>query len=216
MTPERYFKFRRVLERRQPDLTVIADQLHKGRNMAAIRRTCDAMGVPEMHAVIPEGFRQKRFAGTTQGTHKWVNLVKHRSLTSCIEQVRTQAMQLCVADLSAKAVDYRQVDFTRPTAIVMGAELAGPSDEMLAEADVHFYVPMMGLVESLNVSVACALILSEAIRQRESAGLLNKPQYTEEEIQHIAFEWGYPKLKRYYQWKKLPYPEIDEQGQLIG
>lgn len=88
MTPERYSKFRRVLERRQPDLTVIADQLHKGRNMAAIRRTCDAMGVPEMHAVIPKGFKQKSFAGTTQGTHKWVNLIKHHSLNQCIAAIK--------------------------------------------------------------------------------------------------------------------------------
>lgn len=215
MTPERYLKFRRVLERRQPDLTVIADQLHKGRNMAAIRRSCDAMGVPEMHAVIPEGFKQKRFAGTTQGTHKWVNLIKHRSLGQCIDAIKSQSMQLCVADLSEHSIDYRKVDFTKPTAILMGAELAGVSEEAVEQADVHFHVPMLGLVESLNVSVACALILSEAIRQREAAGLLDSPRYTEEQIQEKAFEWGYPKIRRYYQWKKLPYPEIDDQGQLL-
>lgn len=215
MTPERYQKFRRVLEKRQPDLTVIADQIHKGRNMAAIRRTCDAMGVPEMHAVVPEGFKQKRFAGTTQGTHKWVNLVKHRTLGTCIELVRSRSMQLCVADLSEDSIDYRQVDFTRPTAILMGAEIDGVSEAAMEVADIHFQVPMLGLVESLNVSVACALLLSEAIRQRQVAGMLDQPRLTEEEMKSIAFEWGYPKLKRYYQWKKLPYPEIDDQGQLI-
>ena len=215
MSPERYQKFRRVLEKRQPDLTVIADQLHKGRNMAAIRRTCDAMGVPEMHAVLPQGFKQKRFAGTTQGTHKWVNLVKHRSLPACIDQVRAQGMQVCVADLAEQSVDYRAVDFTKPTAILMGAEVTGVSEQALASADVHFNVPMLGLVESLNVSVACALILSEAIRQRQHAGMLDKPMYSEQQIKRIAFEWGYPKLKRYYQWKKCAYPEIDDRGQLI-
>lgn len=183
--------------------------------MAAIRRTCDAMGVPEMHAVVPEGFKQKRCAGTTQGTHKWVTLVKHRSLQSCIDVAREQSMQLCVADLSEQSIDYRQVDFTRPTAIIMGAELVGVSEEAMAAADVHFQIPMLGLVESLNVSVACALILSEAIRQRQLAGQMDQPKYTEEQIQKMAFEWGYPKMKRYYQWKKLPYPSIDDQGQLL-
>ena len=215
MTPERYAKFRRVLERRQPDLTVIADQLHKGRNLAAIRRTCDAMGVPKMHAIIPEDYQQKCFAGTTQGTHKWVDLEKHRTLDACLESVRAQSMQLCVADLSEQSIDYREVDFTQPTAILMGAEVMGVSDQALEQADVHFHVPMLGLVESLNVSVACALILAEALRQREAAGMLNKPVYSEEQIKSKAFEWGYPKLKRYYQWKKLPYPEIDDQGQLL-
>lgn len=124
-------------------------------------------------------------------------------------------MQLCVADLSENSIDYREVDFTQPTAILMGAELTGVSDEALSQADTHFYVPMLGLVESLNVSVACALILSEAIRQREAAGFLDKPGYTEEQIREKAFEWGYPKIKRYYQWKKLPYPKIDDQGQLL-
>lgn len=215
MTPERYQKFRQVLQKRQPDLTVIADELHKGRNMAAIRRTCDAMGVPEMHAIIPEGFKQKRFAGTTQGTHKWVRLTKHRHLQDCIQSLRKQSMQVCVADLSEQSVDYRQVDFTKPTAILMGAEVTGVSDAALAAADVHFHVPMLGLVESLNVSVACALILSEAIRQRELAGMLDYSRYSEQEIQHFAFEWGYPKIQRYYQWKKLPYPKLDDQGRLL-
>jgi len=215
MKPERYQKFRRVLEMRQPDLTVIADQLHKGRNMAAIRRTCDAMCVPEMHAIIPEGFKQKRFAGTTQGTHKWVKLIKHRSLQSCTDLLKAKGMQLCVADLSAQSIDYREVDFTKPTAILMGAEVDGVSDQAKNAADVHFHVPMYGLVESLNVSVACALLLSEAIRQRKDKGMLSMPRYSEEEIKAMAFEWGYPKLQRYYQWKKLPYPEIDDQGQLV-
>lgn len=215
MSPERYQKFRRVLELRQPDLTVIADQLHKGRNMAAIRRTCDAMCVPEMHAVIPAGFKQKRFAGVTQGTHKWVGLIKHRSLQSCIDTVKLKNMQLCVADLSIGSVDYREVDFTKPTAILMGAEVDGVSEEAKNAADVHFHVPMYGLVESLNVSVACALLLSEAIRQRKFKGMLDNPRYSEQELKSLAFEWGYPKLKRYYQWKKLSYPEIDDQGQII-
>lgn len=215
MTPQRYRKFRAVLEKRQPDLTVIADCVHKGRNIAAIRRTCDAMGVPKMHAVIPEGFQQKRFAGTTQGTHKWVELQKHRSLESCLDAVKKQDMQLCVADLSAESIDFREVDFTRPTAILMGAEIAGPSEPAKASADIHFHVPMLGLVESLNVSVACALILAEAIRQRQEKGMLDTPSLPESEIKRLAFEWGYPKLKRYYQWKQLPYPKIDDEGQLV-
>jgi tRNA (guanosine-2'-O-)-methyltransferase len=215
MTPQRYRKFRAVLEKRQPDLTVIADHIHKGRNMAAIRRTCDAMGVPKMHAILPEGFEQKRFAGTTQGTHKWVELVKHRSLESCLDEVKGQGMQLCVADLSAQSVDYREVDFTQPTAILMGAEIVGPSEQAKARADIHFHVPMLGLVESLNVSVACALILDEAIRQRQSKGMLDTPSMSESEMKRLAFEWGYPKLKRYYQWKQLPYPDMDDEGQLI-
>ncbi|MEQ9567544.1 MAG: tRNA (guanosine(18)-2'-O)-methyltransferase TrmH, partial [Pseudomonadales bacterium] len=96
-----------------------------------------------------------------------------------------------------------------------GAEISGPSEPAKASADIHFHVPMLGLVESLNVSVACALILAEAIRQRQAKGMLDTPSMPESEIKRLAFEWGYPKLKRYYHWKQLPYPEIDDEGQLI-
>jgi len=215
MTPERYAKIRAVLERRQPDLTVVADQIHIGRNLAAIRRSCDAMGVPEMHAVVPPGFKQKRFAGTTMGTHKWVRLHKHSSFESCLSVIKSQGMQVASADVSTDAVDFRRVDFTKPTAIILGAEVDGLTEEGRNAADVNFTIPMLGMVESFNVSVAFALVLAEAIRQREAAGMIGQPAYSEAEIERIAFEWGYPKLHRYYAWKGLPYPKLDEQGQLV-
>lgn len=215
MTPERYKKILSVLERRQADLTVVVDRLHIGRNLAAIRRTCDALGVGVLHAVVPEGFQQKRFAGTTMGSHKWVELKRHRSASAAISDMRANGMQVLAADVGARAQDYRTLDFTQPTAILMGAEVDGLSEEASDMADGFFSVPMLGMVESFNVSVACALILSEAMRQRAEKGLLEKPSLPRDEIARLAFEWGYPKLKRYYQGKGLPYPSLDEYGQIV-
>ena len=215
VTPKRYQKILSVLYKRQADLTVVVDRLHIGRNLAAIRRTCDAMGVGTLHAVVPEGFQQKRFAGTTMGSHKWVELCRHRTTLEAFSVIREEGMQILAADVSASALDYRSVDFTRPTAIIMGAEVDGVSQEAQAMADGFLSLPMLGMVESFNVSVACALVLSEAMRQRREKGMLDEPSLPKEEIDRLAFEWGYPKLKRYYQGKKLPYPALDHEGQLI-
>lgn len=215
MTPERYQKILAVLSKRQPDLTVIVDRLHIGRNLAAIRRSCDAMGVGVLHAVVPEGFQQKRFAGTTMGTHKWVELKRHSSSSEAISLVKSQGMRVLAADVGPQAIDYREIDLTAPTAIIMGAELDGIHDDTASLVDGFFSIPMIGMVESFNVSVACALLLSEAIRQRELAGMLAQPRLSNDEIARLAFEWGYPKLKRYYQWKGLEYPPLDEEGKLI-
>lgn len=215
MTPERYQKILAVLAKRQPDLTVVVDRLHIGRNLAAIRRTCDAMGVGKMHAVVPHGFQQKRFAGTTMGSHKWVELMKHRSVFEAVTEVKAQGMRVLAADVGQSVPDYRDVDLTQPTAILMGAEVDGISEESAGLVDGFFSVPMLGMVESFNVSVACALILSEAMRQRAKKGMLDSPRLPPEEISRLAFEWGYPKLKPMYQAKNMPYPQLNELGELV-
>ena len=97
----------------------------------------------------------------------------------------------------------------------MGSELFGVCEESMQEVDSYIYIPMRGLVESLNVSVAFALILSEACRQRQEAGMFDTSRLSEEEMQRLIFEWGYPKLKPYYQAKGLPYPALDSNGQII-
>ena len=215
MTPERHQKILDVLKLRQPDLTVIADSVHKGRNIAAIRRSCDAMGVGDMHAVIPDDFEQRRFAGTTMGSHKWVRLHQYDNITEAVSRVKQNGMKVVAAQLGEGAKDFREIDFTQPTAILMGAEISGVSDDGIALTDEIFSIPMLGMVESYNVSVACALILNEAIRQRIHAGQLEQVKLSESEIQTLIFEWGYPKLASFYSARSMPYPALDEQGQLI-
>ncbi len=215
MTPERYHKIRQTLELRQPDLTLLTDQVEKGNNIAAMRRSCDAFAVGEMHAVVAEDYLPRRHAGITAGTHKRVRLFHHKTLQQPITELRARGMRIVATDLSDQAVDYQEYDFTQPTAILMGSELFGVSDEARQFADDFIHIPMRGLVESLNVSVAFALILSEACRQRQKAGMFDSPRLTKQEIDQLAFEWGYPRLKTHYQGKGLPYPELDDEGQII-
>lgn len=215
MTPQRYQKIRSVLERRQPDLTLITDEVHKGQNLAALRRTCDALGVGNMHAVIPAGTPNKRHAGIAAGTHKWVQLHKHENMTDAANYVRSQGMAIVATSLDPQAIEFQEFDFTRPVAIVMGAEREGISHTTQEMADYQIRIPMLGMVESFNVSVAFALVLMEACRQRRAAGLYDQPRLPESEIERLTFEWSYPKLKHLYQQRHLPYPALDENGQII-
>lgn len=211
MTPERFAKLKAVLDRRQPDLTVLAEDVHKSHNIAAILRTCDAVGIPELHAVSPGGAfpRHRMVSG---GSRKWVRVRLHRDVEGAVDHLHSSGFQVVAAHLSGESSDYRDWDFTRPTAVLLGAELLGVSGRAAALADRHLVVPMRGLVESLNVSVAAAVILYEAARQREAAGLYDRCRLDADAYRGILFEWSYPAAARLCREKGLPYPALDAEG----
>jgi tRNA (guanosine-2'-O-)-methyltransferase len=213
MTPARFERLQRVLRQRQPDLTIFADGVHKPHNISAILRTCDAVGISRLHAVSPSG-DVKRHHMMTGGSKRWVDIVVHASSEAGLHALRGDGWQIGVADATDDAVDYRDVDFTRRIAIVMGAELLGPSEAARAAADLAITIPMHGLVESLNVSVAAAVILFEAERQRKSAGLYARCRLDEAEYRKTLFEWAQPDVARKCRERGLPYPELTEGGDL--
>ncbi|WP_298448293.1 tRNA (guanosine(18)-2'-O)-methyltransferase TrmH [uncultured Marinobacter sp.] len=215
MTPERLARIKQVLNTRQPDLTVLTDQVHKPRNLSAILRTCDAFGLANMHVVWPkEGFRA--FRKTAGGSFKWVTPHTHRTMDEAIAHLKGQGQKIYAAQLSDRAIDYRSADFTVPCTVIMGNEVDGVSAEAAEQADEHIVIPMMGMVESLNVSAACAIILSEAQRQRKEAGLFDNRRIRDEEYNRLLFSWCQPVVKRYCDDRNLPYPPINhETGELI-
>ena len=130
MTPERLARLRKVLDQRQPDLVMVTDFVHKQRNLSAIVRNCDAVGIMRVFAAIgDEDYRA--FRGTTMGSHRWVTVTPSSDLDEALTPLEEQGLQTVAAHLDASAVDYREVDYTRPTAIVMGAERAGLDRECL-------------------------------------------------------------------------------------
>ena len=213
MTPERKQKLLGVLQRRQPDLTLIADRVHKPRNVAALVRNADAVGIHQIHCIAPkEGYR---FRGTTQGSDRWVSTVNHESFSEAIDAVRAKGMKIYAAHFSERAVDYRQVDYTQPCAILMGAEKYGVSDQAAEQADEHILIPMMGMVSSLNVSTAAGIILVEAQQQRMKAGLYDQQRLSDVEVAQKLFEWGHETLVQYCHQKGLEYPPYDSEGEMI-
>ncbi|AWQ50237.1 MAG: tRNA (guanosine(18)-2'-O)-methyltransferase TrmH [Serratia marcescens] len=217
MSPERYARICEMLATRQPDLTVCLEQVHKPHNVSAIIRTADAVGVHQVHAVWPTT-RMRTLVSSAAGSNSWVSVKTHRSIGDAVGHLKAQGMQILATNLSARAVDFREVDYTRPTCVLLGQEKTGITEEALALADQDIVIPMIGMVQSLNVSVASALILYEAQRQRQNAGLYRRDNsmLDEEEQQRLLFEGGYPVLANVAKRKGLPRPQIDEQGQVVA
>lgn len=188
MTPERKARIQAVAARRQPDLTVFMERVHKPHNVAAILRTCDAVGVMRAHAV-PPNHGIPALNHTAQGAQRWVELIRHRNATDGLKELREAGFRLYAAHFSDQAVDFREPDYTIPCAIVMGTEKFGVSSEALAEVDQEVIIPMLGMTQSLNVSVATALILFEAQRQRQAAGMYEPRSLDESPCKELSEHW---------------------------
>ena len=214
MTPARYHRICEVLDRRQPDLSLILEGVHKPHNLSAIQRTADAVGVLEMHAVSPDRpYRSRK--GTAMGSQKWVRVHNHATTAGAVDTLQARGFQVVAAHLSERACDFRRIDYSRPTAILMGTEKYGVSEAALALADAEITIPMAGMVASLNVSVAAAVILYEAQRQRELAGCYDQPRLAPGLRDELLFRWGYPRLAQRYDSLELPYPRIGDDGALL-
>lgn len=214
MTPERYRRIRDTLDCRQPDLTVIMDGVHKPHNIAAILRTCDAVGIPEVYSVLPDN-RARMGARTAAGSQGWVVPRQYEDGVSAIEDLQGRGVQVLAAHLSERAVSYRRVDYTKPTALLLGTERNGVKPASAAAVDKHVVIPMVGMVASLNVSVAAAIILAEASEQRRVAGLYDQPRLPAGRYRSLLFQWGYPRLAALCDTYGVPYPDLDEDGQVL-
>ena len=217
MTPQRYVRIKEMLNCRQPDLTICMEQVHKPHNVSAVIRTADAVGVHEIHAIWPTS-RMKTLVSSAAGSNSWVQVKTHRNIGDAVGHLKAEGMQVLATHLSEHAVDFREIDYTRPTCILLGQEKTGITAEALKLADRDIIIPMTGMVQSLNVSVASALILYEAQRQRQIAGMYQREDspLDEEEQQRLLFEGGYPVLARVAKRKGLPRPYIDHQGQIVA
>lgn len=213
MSARRYRRIMETLHRRQPDLTVVMEGVHKNHNLAAIARTCDAVGIGEIHGVSsePNVYLGRKAAS---GTAKWVDLYQHESVKSVCAMLRERGFCIIAADVGLNVADYRSLDYTQPTAILVGSELDGLTSSAANEADERVNVPMLGMVESLNVSVATALILYEAMRQREVGGFYEKCSLDGEAIKARAFEWMHPEVADYCRRQGRAYPAIDDEGNI--
>lgn len=215
MTPRRFRRLRQVLDRRQPDLTVVLENVHKPHNFSAIVRTADAVGIFAAHAVTADGTLPVAEA-VSQGTRRWMRVRTHASLYEAFDALRDAGLQVLAAHPAAGAVDFRAADYTRPTAILLGQEKDGVTPEAAARADGWVMVPMRGMVASLNVSVAAAVLLYEAERQRAAAGMYDQRRLDDETYRRTLFEWAYPGHAERCRRAGVGYPELGEDGEILG
>ena len=170
ISERRLERMQTVLRQRQPDLTVVLENVHDPHNISAVLRSCDAVGVSRVHLVYTFEEEPKLSKGVSASALKWLEIERHDSIDACYERLRQNGFRILATALRDDCHDLHTLNLTAPTALVFGNEMRGCSDEAVEAADGTLLIPMMGMVQSLNISVACAVTLYEALRQRRVSG----------------------------------------------
>ncbi len=189
ITERRKAKLARVLSLRQPDLTLVLANIHDPHNVSAIYRSADAFGLAGVHLYYTDTAFPVLGRKSSASARKWVETYRHGNREELVNALRAQDCQILATTFTENAKPLQEYDFTKPTAIIMGNEHAGVPDELCAVADGELYIPMYGMIQSFNVSVASAVVLAEASRQRVAAGMYDTPRYTTETYQEKLEEW---------------------------
>src|SRR5690349_4325934 len=192
MTPERKEKLTTVLSKRQPDLTVVLENVFDPHNISAVMRTCDAVGIQEIHILNTKIPRHKKWgAKSSSSAAKWLTIHQFDNAAECFAALRRRYSRILTTHLSSDAVSLYDINMTEPIALVFGNEHSGVSDEIRALADGNFIIPQTGIIKSLNISVACAVTLYEALRQKTAAGHYEQPRLGQERFGKLLHEWGF-------------------------
>lgn len=192
MTPEREKRLTDVLVKRQPDITVVLENVADPHNISAVMRTCDAIGIQEIYVlntVIP---RHKKWgAKSSSSAAKWLTVHQFSDARECFAALRSKYQKIYCTHLSQDAHDLYDLNLTESVALVFGNEHAGISQELIPLCDGNFIIPQVGMIQSLNISVACAVSLYEAFRQKRSAGHYDAAKLPDTQMQQLRTEWGF-------------------------
>jgi tRNA (guanosine-2'-O-)-methyltransferase len=190
-TERRARRLESVIARRQPTLTVVLEDVFDPHNASAVLRSCDAVGVMDVHLVyVKQEPPRKSFGRSTSASAaKWLSLHYHDSIEDCYAHLRSQGFRIFATALQNDSHELYGLDLTEPTAFVFGNEKAGVSDGGIAAADGTVYIPMQGVVESLNISVSCAVTLYEAMRQRMAHGMYDESQLAATAVDTLLQDW---------------------------
>jgi tRNA (guanosine-2'-O-)-methyltransferase len=191
LTPEREKKFKEVISRRQPDLTIILENIHDPHNISAILRSCDAVGMMEVYVINTQDPNRRKKLGkkSSASARKWVEVNYFNNIEVCAKELKRKGFSIWATHLTTDAVSLYDLELSKPAALAFGNEHEGVSEELLSYADGNFIIPMMGMIPSLNVSVACAVSLYEAYRQRAAVGNYDKPLLAEDFRNKMLKEW---------------------------
>ena len=194
MTPERRDKLYAVLSRRQPDITVVLENVFDPHNISAVMRTCDAVGVQDIFILNTRIPRHKKWgAKSSSSAAKWLTVHQYENVEECFYTLRKRYSKILTTHLSTDAISLYEIDMTESIALVFGNEHNGVSEEIRVLADSNFVIPQAGIIRSLNISVACAVTLYEAYRQKNNAGHYNRNNMDDVMKQGLFEEWS---LKR--------------------
>lgn len=188
-TEKRIAKIEKVLRSRQHSLHVVLENIHDSHNVSAIYRSCDAVGIPKVSLVYSIEKYPKLNRTTSASARKWVSSQKFKDIESCYEKLRADGFKIYASLLDPNSKSLYEIDFTEKSAIVLGNENRGVSKLAAHLADETFYIPMYGMIQSLNVSVANAVTLYEACRQRSIKGFYDSSEIDKNELQKMIDDW---------------------------
>jgi tRNA (guanosine-2'-O-)-methyltransferase len=192
MTPERYDRLTSVLNKRQLNLTVVLENVADPHNISAVMRTCDAVGIQEIYilnTVIPK--HKKWGAKSSSSAAKWLTIHQFTDVKECFDALRKNYDKIYTTHLSTDAVGLYDLNLTENVALVFGNEHSGVSDELISWCDGNFIIPQVGIIKSLNISVACAVSVYEAFRQKNNAGHYDAPQISGAPLDKLRTAWGF-------------------------
>lgn len=192
MTPERNERLTNVLNKRQPDLTVLLENVFDPHNISAVMRTCDAVGIQDifiLNTKIPP--HKKWGAKSSSSAAKWLTIHQFTNADECFTVLRKHYKKIYTTHLSSDAVGLHELNLTEPVCLVFGNEHGGISEDIIARADGNFIIPQVGIIKSLNISVACAVCLYEAYRQKNAAGHYDTPKLQGEKLEELRKTWGF-------------------------
>jgi tRNA (guanosine-2'-O-)-methyltransferase len=192
MTPERKERLLSVLNKRQNDITVVLENVFDPHNISAVMRTCDAVGIQDIFILNTKIPRHKKWgAKSSSSAAKWLSVHQYTDAEECFTELRKRYSKILTTHLSSDAVSLHDINFTESIALVFGNEHTGVSDEIRAMADGNFIIPQFGIIKSLNISVACAVTVYEAMRQKELAGHYAGRKLPEPTFNQLLNEWGF-------------------------
>lgn len=191
MTPERNERLLAVLDKRQSGITVVLENVFDPHNISAVMRTCDAVGIQEIYVLNTKIAPHKKWGSkSSSSADKWLTIHQYDDAAICMSALRNKYATILTTHLSSDAVSLYNINFIPSIALVFGNENEGVSEEIRALADGNFIIPQVGIIKSLNISVACAVSLYEAFRQKTIAGHYAKRSLTDSQYRELGYQWG--------------------------
>jgi tRNA (guanosine-2'-O-)-methyltransferase len=192
MTPERSKRLNDVLNKRQPGLTVVLENVQDPHNISAVMRTCDGVGIQDIYILNTLIPKHKKWGDkSSSSAAKWLTIHQFTDTLECFAALRKNFDRIYTTHLSSDAQGLFDLDLTQKVALVFGNEHGGVSEETIALSDGNFIIPQVGIIKSLNISVACAVTLYEAFRQKNIAGHYTVNQLNENSISQLKTNWGF-------------------------
>jgi tRNA (guanosine-2'-O-)-methyltransferase len=190
MTPQRDERLTAVLNKRQPDITVVLENVFDPHNISAVMRTCDAVGIQDIYILNTKIAKHDYFGvKSSSSAAKWLTVHQYTNAQECFAALRKNYNKIYTTHLSSDAVSLYEIDFTDSVALVFGNEHDGVSEETIALADGNFIIPQLGFIKSLNISVACAVSIYEAHRQKMAAGHYKDQTMSLERQESLLADW---------------------------